>query len=115
VLPVDGSAHFKRREFRCPHCGVSRATDELLEHLELLRRIARRPIPILSGYRCPIHNTAVGGAPRSQHLLGKAADIPASIASLTQAKAAGFTGIGISNGRAVHVDVRSGPRVVWHY
>jgi uncharacterized protein YcbK (DUF882 family) len=33
------------------------------------------PIRITSGFRCFTHNAEVGGAPKSQHLLGIAADI----------------------------------------
>lgn len=35
------------------------------------------PIQILSGYRCPALNTAVGGAPSSDHVRAMAADIRA--------------------------------------
>ena len=35
-----------------------------------------QPIIISSGYRCPALNKAVGGAKRSYHLQGRAADIP---------------------------------------
>lgn len=33
------------------------------------------PLEVASGFRGPAHNRAVGGAPNSQHLYGKAADI----------------------------------------
>jgi len=112
---LPSSEHFKPREFACRHCGQIKLTRELLVHLELLRRIVRRPIPIVSGYRCAVHNAAIGGAPRSQHLTGRAADIPPDIALLAQAKQAGFTGIGVLRGDAVHVDVRPGPRAIWTY
>lgn len=112
---LPSSDHFKPREFRCPHCGEIRVTEALLVHLELLRRLVRKPIPIVSGYRCPAHNKAVGGVPRSQHLTGRAADIPPFLARKQDAERAGFTGIGTLNGYAVHVDVRPGPRAYWEY
>ena len=34
-----------------------------------------KPIYVNSGYRCEKHNKAVGGVPRSQHIVGEAADI----------------------------------------
>jgi zinc D-Ala-D-Ala carboxypeptidase len=45
------------------------------EVLEPLRRHARRPVVISSGYRSRQLNQAVGGATRSQHCKGEAADI----------------------------------------
>jgi uncharacterized protein YcbK (DUF882 family) len=92
------TAHFKQREFACPHCGVALARPRLLLALELLRTEVRRPIPIESGYRCPVHNKQVGGASDSQHMYGAAADIPLGIASLAQGARAGFVGIGTQNG-----------------
>lgn len=43
--------------------------------LEPLRAHYRQPIQILSGFRCPALNKAVGGSDKSQHLYGEAADI----------------------------------------
>jgi uncharacterized protein YcbK (DUF882 family) len=90
-------------------------TQELLVHLEQLRSIIGRPIPITSGYRCPEHNLAVGGVPRSQHLTGRAADVGRARATVQQAMRAGFTGIGSDEGIAVHVDVRPGALARWEY
>lgn len=67
------------------------------------------PVHLDCGFRTPSHNKAVGGSPKSQHLLGKAADIkipgytPEQVANL--AKEIGFRGIGIYN-TFTHVDVR---------
>ena len=47
----------------------------LIEALEDLRERIGKPVRIISGYRCPEYNRRVGGAPRSQHLLGRAADV----------------------------------------
>lgn len=48
----------------------------LCEHiLEPVRAHFKRPVKIISGYRCPALNKAVGGAKTSQHLAGEAADI----------------------------------------
>ena len=109
------SPHFSSDELRCKHCGVCEVTDELVGHLELLRAIIGRPLPIVSGYRCPVHNRRVGGGRRSQHLLGKAADIPRGLVNVTQARRAGFVGLGVSGVSVVHVDRRSGPDALWRY
>lgn len=42
--------------------------------LERIRAYLNAPMRILSGYRCPILNTAVGGAQYSQHMQAQAAD-----------------------------------------
>lgn len=109
------STHFSEREFRCRHCGRVRVDPHLIHHLERLRAIVGRPLVIVSGYRCAEHNRRVGGAPESQHLLGRAADIEAGYATVAQARAAGFVGIGVSGSEVTHVDVRRGKRALWFY
>lgn len=108
----DLSAHFDSSEFGGrPHPG-------LVGLLELLRRSkGGRPLRIVSGIRTPARNAAVGGARRSQHLVGRAADIPSGYCTPAEAARVGFTGIGIStDGRwAIHVDVRSTPKAAWRY
>ena len=48
---------------------------QLAKNLQVLRDYYDKPIKITSGYRSKEHNKRVGGVPKSQHLLGKAADI----------------------------------------
>lgn len=43
--------------------------------LDPLRRDLGRPVVVLSGYRPPWLNKAVGGSPRSEHMQARAADI----------------------------------------
>lgn len=108
----DLSAHFSTSEFG------GKPNPDLVRRLEALRKvIGNRPLTIVSGIRSKAHNAAVGGARNSQHLLGNAADIPAGLVTRRQAEKVGFTGIGVNwDGKSVvHVDVRSGPRVVWQY
>lgn len=74
---MDQTANFERGEFLCKHCGEGWriVKDELLIHLQLLRDAWGKPMTVASGYRCPVHNAAVGGRPGSAHLAGEAADI----------------------------------------
>lgn len=112
------TAHFNDTEFACKHCGVALCRPLLQEKLETLRaKIGNKPIQIVSGYRCPVHNKEIGGATDSQHMYASAADIPAGLAKLDVAKACGFTGIGTdgATGWVLHVDVRDGPLATWKY
>lgn len=73
--------NFKWEEFACKSgakftTDVERNIRTLAAQLEVIREAAGgRSIRINSGYRSPAHNTKIGGAKNSQHLLGKAADI----------------------------------------
>lgn len=73
------SRHFSSSEFECKckkeRCNSSFIATELLDLLKDVRRYFGAPIKITSGYRCIIHNENVGGAVRSQHSQGNAADI----------------------------------------
>ena len=72
----DLSEHFSRHEFECPCCKECHVDEHLISALEELRKVAGGgAIIVVSGYRCPDHNNAVGGSPTSLHLVGKAADI----------------------------------------
>lgn len=107
----DLSPHFSTREFRCHHCGRVRIADGLVARLEILRATVGHALPILSAYRCAVHNAQVGGARDSQHLYGRAVDFRQGLVSVAAARKAGFRGIGICNGWAVHVDIRPGRAV----
>lgn len=72
---VQLSPNFSLHEFECRHCGAVMVDPELVRRLQLARDRIGRPLVVTSGYRCPEHNRAVGGAANSQHLLGNAADI----------------------------------------
>ena len=54
---------------------VSNLTALVDNVLDPLREAWGKPIIVTSGYRCPRLNKAVGGATKSQHLTGHAADI----------------------------------------
>lgn len=108
------SAHFERSEFACGcGCGRDTADAELIEVLEWLRaELGSKPVIITSGHRCLEHNRAVGGAPGSQHLHGRAADIvvrgvpAARVQKVLQDRFPAWLGIG-SYARFTHVDTRT--------
>lgn len=115
------SAHFTWREFTCK-CGGRYSTcrrviiDRRLLHKLETYRLRAGPITIVSGYRCPSHNRAVGGATNSQHLYGKASDIN-GVLSLSQTATYKFNGRGYkgATGRVIHVDVRAVAVTPWRY
>lgn len=95
-------------------------TRELIEALELLRAQGPERILILSGYRCPQHNAGIGGAGKSQHVTGKAADIRIEGLTLLQMyeralKVPAFRdgGIGLYDTDFMHVDVRTHGKGRW--
>lgn len=87
--------HFKIEELircyretgRCPECplkqraqivpnGAEENERALVEAvLDPARERLGKPITVNSGYRCPLHNAAVGGVANSQHMRGEAADV----------------------------------------
>ena len=122
-LKADGSRRlapsFTVREFRCRDgSDVVMIDESLVMLLQCIREHFGKPITITSGYRTAAHNTAVGGAKSSQHLLGRAADIQVAgvsvedVASYAEALMPDWGGVGrypIKPGRArgwVHVDTR---------
>lgn len=114
----DPHPHFRVSEFDCKdNCGYGQPHPRLMSALEALRReCGGKPLVIVSGVRCPPRNAAVGGAPRSRHQAGEAADIPEGYATRSQAVRAGFTGIGTKGKWVTHVDVRRAREpVFWRY
>lgn len=110
------SPHFTSEEFDSRDGTPALMDRTLIAVLENLRDIAGgRPMKIVSGYRSASDNRRVGGATRSQHLVGRAADIPAGYATPAQAIEAGATGVGASGPWATHVDVRRGVLDTWRY
>lgn len=120
--------NFTKKEFECRDGSVM--PPQVLENvkivaqqLQILRDFVGKNIVINSGYRSPSYNKRVGGAPKSQHLLGKAADI--TIAGMTPKKVAQIIenlikegkmkqgGIGIYKG-FTHYDIR-GVKARWDF
>ena len=115
--------YFKLEEFRCPcgKCPVKDVTPEFQTKIDQLRALLGKPIKITSGVRCDTHNFAVGGVPKSQHVLGIAADIStvnySSVDKYKLVKLAiglGFTGIGIAKS-FIHLDIRPDTQAIWCY
>lgn len=110
------SEHFNASEFTCHHCGAGadKISKRLIDLLEQLREdIGGIPLHINSGYRCPYHNSNVGGVPDSQHVKGTAADVavPAGLGIETFKRYVDrlpFDGIGIYRDGWIHVDCRNG-------
>ncbi|ENB1362047.1 DUF882 domain-containing protein [Salmonella enterica] len=107
------SKYFKRKEFSCRcGCGQDTVDAELLAILEDVREHFGKPVIINSANRCPTHNKSVGGASKSVHLTGKAADIvvkgvaPDIVHAYLTAKYSGKYGIGKYK-TFTHVDSRS--------
>jgi uncharacterized protein YcbK (DUF882 family) len=105
------SEHFKRSEFRCKcGCGADTVDYELLRVCEEVREYTGAPVRVMSGHRCKKHNSAVGGAKRSQHLYGRAADLqvdnPKDVYDYLNTKYPNTYGLGLY-ARMVHVDTSS--------
>ena len=103
------SQNFNEKEFACRCCGVVKVDPMLVDKLECLRSaIGNKPIFINSGYRCGKHNKAVGGAEKSRHMEGKAADIRVSVDMAELSKMADRVfakgGMGIYK-TFIHVDI----------
>lgn len=72
--------NFTRSEFACRcGCGFDGVDLRVPRILQQIRDHYGAAVIVTSGCRCDRHNrSSVGGSPRSQHLLGKAADIVVS-------------------------------------
>lgn len=116
------SPHFKVKDVSA-HDGApfARISPKLVNTLEVLTRLAEAPVYISSAYRHLALNAdpSVGGAPRSQHIAGRAADIWSSVK--TPGELAEFAlaitdcNIGLGLGRTfLHIDMR-GHSASWVY
>ena len=98
----------------------------LCSQLDIIRGLWGGPLRVVSGYRTPAHNAAVGGAQASQHMEGRAADIaPMVSAAMMGACVADLHGrvmrtlgtgglpliggIGYYSGKWLHCDIRPKP------
>ena len=107
------SKNFKSTEFDCKGkncCGITRIDSDLVGFLQMIRANFGAAVIINSAYRCKDHNKAVGGASRSKHLEGMAADIrvkdvkPEEVAKYCES--IGVKGIGLYSW-GCHIDTRT--------
>lgn len=106
------STNFKAKEMdcKCSSCSTTPIDEDLIKGLQKVRDHFGLPLNITSGYRCPSHNAAVGGAKASYHMKGQAADVyingvtPKEIAQYAESTGL-FKGIG-RYGSFVHLDTR---------
>lgn len=102
-----------RAHLLCKCCNQGNPHTNLVLALNQLQALAQAQLDIHSGCRCEKHNTQERGALKSQHLLGKAADI--HVPGLTPlelyllAEQVPFLwqgGIGLYPEPYIHIDVR---------
>jgi hypothetical protein len=107
------SKNFKSTEFDCKGkhcCGITKIDSDLVGFLQMIRANFGVAVVINSGYRCKEHNKAVGGASKSKHLEGMAADIkvkgiePIEVAKYCES--IGVKGIGLYEW-GCHIDTRT--------
>ena len=114
---TDGSVrlreHFKVYEFRCKdNTDPIFVSLTLVNVLECIREHFKKPVYINSAYRNPAYNAMIGGAKRSMHMYGMAADIhingvtPKQIAEYANTLMPDRGGIGIYDSFC-HIDVRA--------
>ena len=110
---VQLSKNFKSTEFDCHGkncCGLTKIDSDLIGFLQMIRANFGKAVIINSGYRCKDHNKSVGGASKSKHLEGMAADIkikdvePIEVAKYCEY--IGIKGIGLYDW-GVHIDTRT--------
>lgn len=116
------SEHFRHHELACPCCDVCAVQLRLVDALERLRqKCGGAPITVTSGFRCWTWNETIGGATKSKHCTGEAADIvvagfhPLEVAELAERiEVFSHGGIGTYPDRGfVHLDVRHGGPARW--
>ena len=115
------SRNFKRSELSCPCCDRCNMNLAFMDRLQVLRDLYGKPITIVSGYRCPVHNRAVKGSPKSDHLRGEAVDIRVNDKTSKElyrlrelAFKLEFNGIGLGRNQ-LHIGIRPGESKSWSY
>ena len=110
------SSHFNSSEFKCPHCGVSKISTELIKKAEeIFSKVNASKCIVSSGYRCPYYDELMNGF-AGRHSESIAMDccyydssgkiIPSKIICCV-AFDLGFSGIAKIDNNYVHLDIRS--------
>ena len=110
--------NFQYKEFDCHGQGCCSTTiidEKLVEYVQQIRDHFGKPVTITSSYRCEVHNRRVGGATKSYHMRGQAADIVVQGVSSREvakyAESIGILGIGLyetsKDGYFTHIDTRT--------
>lgn len=118
------SKNFQFKEFDCHGKGCCSTTiidEKLVEYVQRIRDHFGKPVTITSPYRCEVHNAKIGGATRSNHMQGKAADIVVQGVSSREvakyAESIGILGIGLyetaKDGYFTHIDTRTS-KAFWY-
>ncbi|MFK7828121.1 MAG: D-Ala-D-Ala carboxypeptidase family metallohydrolase [Oligoflexales bacterium] len=113
--------NFTRSELACLCCGECKMNHVFMDRLQVFRDLYGKPLTIVSGYRCMLHNRVVGGSPKSDHLRGEAVDIRVKDKNSNElyrlreiAFALKFNGIGFGKNQ-FHLGLRDGPAKSWAY
>ena len=108
------SINFYRHEFSCKcNCGFDTVDVKLVEVLQHIRDHFGASVTVTSGCRCKSYNAEVGGSNKSQHTMGRAADIvvegiaPEYVANLAEQYMGDTGGIG-RYPDFTHIDTRTG-------
>lgn len=115
--------NFASTEFDCsckrPDCTVTNIETDHVEALQKMRDKWGKSVKITSGYRCPAHNAAEGGATNSRHKVSDATDI--QVQGMTPAQVADdcehFNGLGRYD-TFTHIDSRplgGKPKARWDF
>lgn len=110
--------NFQYKEFDCHGQGCCSTTiidEKLVEYVQQIRDHFGKLVTITSPYRCEVHNRRVGGATKSYHMRGQAADIVVQGVSSREvakyAESIGILGIGLyetsKDGYFTHIDTRT--------
>lgn len=121
------SKNFTLNEFacKCTKCqaniGGTTINMRLVNAVQAYRDLVNKPVEILSGYRCPEYNKAIGGVGHSEHTTGEAVDLrvrglslKAQYEAALKIDALNKSGIGVYPSEGfIHVDVNRTKPARW--